>query len=105
METMTREQYLQQREAHDIAMHETKVKEREAIRSINVHYDDKLRDIEREYRKVRDALLAERDTKREEVAEKFKNERRRIWADDSELVSAWRAQLLSETKEVTKEVI
>ena len=105
METMTREQYLQQREAHDIAMHETKVKEREAIRSINVHYDDKLRDIEREYRKVRDALLTERDTKREEVAEKFKNERRRIWADDSELVSAWRAQLLSETKEVTKEVI
>ncbi len=96
MDTMTREEYLQKREEHDIAMHETKVKEREAIRSINVHYDDKLRDLEHKFRKDRDALLLERDTKREEVTEKFKNERRRIWSEDSELVSAWRAQMINE---------
>ena len=96
MERMTREEYLQQREAHDIAMHETKIREREAIRSINVHYDDRIRELEHQFRKDRDALLLERDAKKDEVTEKFKDERRRIWMEDCEMVSAWRAQLISE---------
>lgn len=93
MERMTREEYLQKRAEHDEAMHQSKVMEQNDIRNINIHYDDKLRDLEHQFRKNRDALLAERDAKREEAAARRKNERRRIWSEDCELVCAWRAQL------------
>ena len=97
-QTITREEYLQQRRNNDVRMHETKVKEREAVRNLTLHYEDLLRDNEQEYRRKRDALRAERDAKREDIENMFKDERRQIWEEDSELVTRWRAQIISETE-------
>ena len=93
MATITREEYLQKRNNNDARMHETKIKEREAIRNLNIYYDDLMRNNEQEYRRKRDAILAERDQKREEISETYKDERRRIWEEDTLLVSQYRAQL------------
>lgn len=97
-QTITREEYLQQRRNNDVRMHETKVKEREAVRNLTLHYEDLLRDNEQEYRRKRDALRAERDAKREDIENMFKDERRQIWEEDSELVTRWRAQIISDTE-------
>lgn len=97
-QTITREEYLQQRRNNDVRMHETKVKEREAVRNLMLHYNDLLRDNEQEYRRKRDALRAERDAKREDIENMFKDERRQIWEEDTELVTRWRAQLISDTE-------
>lgn len=90
---ITREQYMQQRRDNDVRMHDNKVKEREALRQVSNHYEDLLRDNEMEFRRKRDELRAERDAKKEEVSDMYKEERRRIWEDDSMLVSQWRSQL------------
>ena len=97
-QTITREEYLQQRRNNDVRMHETKVKEREAVRNLTLHYEDLLRDNEQEYRRKRDALRAERDAKRDDIENMFKDERRQIWEEDSELVTRWRAQIISDTE-------
>ena len=97
-QTITREEYLQQRRNNDVRMHETKVKEREAVRNLTLHYEDLLRDNEQEYRRKRDALRAERDAKREDIENMFKDERRQIWEEDNELVNRWRAQIISDTE-------
>ncbi len=90
---ITREQYMQQRRDNDVRMHDSKVREREAVKQVNTHYEDLLRDNEQEFRRKRDALRDERDRKREEITDMYKEERRRIWEDDSMLVSQWRSQL------------
>ena len=90
---ITREQYMLQRRDNDVRMHNNKVKEREALRQVSNHYEDLLRDNEMEFRRKRDALRAERDAKKEEISDMYKEERRRIWEDDSMLVSQWRSQL------------
>ena len=97
-QTITREEYLQQRRNNDVRMHETKVKEREAVRNLTLHYEDLLRDNEQEYRRKRDALRAERDAKREDIENMFKDERRQIWEENSELATRWRAQIISDTE-------
>ena len=89
---ITREQYMQQRRDNDVRMHDSKVKEREAVKQVNTHYEDLLRDNEQEFRRKRDALRAERDRKREEVTDMYKEERRRIWEEDADLVTRWRQQ-------------
>ena len=89
---ITREQYMQQRRDNDVRMHDSKVREREAVKQVNTHYEDLLRDNEQEFRRKRDALRAERDRKREEVTDMFKEERRRIWEEDADLVTRWRQQ-------------
>lgn len=89
---ITREQYMQQRRDNDVRMHDSKVREREAVKQVNTHYEDLLRDNEQEFRRKRDALRAERDLKREEVTDMFKEERRRIWEEDADLVTRWRQQ-------------
>lgn len=89
---ITREQYMQQRRDNDVRMHDSKVREREAVKQVNTHYEDLLRDNEQEFRRKRDALRAERDRKREEVTDMFKEERRRIWEEDVDLVTRWRQQ-------------
>jgi hypothetical protein len=73
-------------------MHDSKVREREAVKQVNTHYEDLLRDNEQEFRRKRDALRAERDLKREEVTDMYKEERRRIWEEDADLVTRWRQQ-------------
>jgi hypothetical protein len=60
---------------------------------VSNHYEDLLRDNEMEFRRKRDELRAERDAKKEEISDKYKEERRRIWEDDSDLVARWRSQL------------
>ena len=90
---ITREQYMLQRRDNDVRMHNNKVKEREALRQVSDHYEDLLRDNEMEFRRKRDELRAERDAKKEEISDMYKEERRRIWEDDSMLVSQWRSQL------------
>ena len=90
---ITREQYMQQRRDNDVRMHDSKVKEREALRQVSNHYEDLLRDNEMEFRLKLDELRAERDAKKEEISDMYKEERRRIWEDDSMLVSQWRSQL------------
>lgn len=89
---ITREQYMQQRRDNDVRMHDSKVREREAVKQVNTHYEDLLRDNEQEFRRKRDALRAERDLKREEVTDMYKEERRRIWEEDADLVTRWRQQ-------------
>ena len=89
---ITREQYMQQRRDNDVRMHDSKVREREAVKQVNTHYKDLLRDNEQEFRRKRDALRAERDRKREEVTDMYKEERRRIWEEDVDLVTRWRQQ-------------
>ena len=93
MATITREEYMRQRRDNDARMHNNKVKEREALRQVNVHYEDLLRDNKQEFRCRRDALHAERDAKREEISDKYKEERRQIWEEDNDLVTRWRSQL------------
>ena len=90
---ITREQYMLQRRDNDVRMHNNKVKEREAIRQVSNHYEDLLRDNEMEFRRKRDELRAERDAKKEDISDMYKEERRRIWEDDSMLVSQWRSKL------------
>lgn len=95
MATITREEYIQKRRDIDIRMRETKIKECDAIKKNNIHYEDLLRDNEQEFRRKRDAILAERDQKREEISNIYKDERREIWEEDTLLVSQWRSQLNS----------
>ena len=57
------------------------------------HYEDLLRDNEQEFRRKRDELRAERDAKKEEISDMYKEERRRIWEEDSDLDARWRSQL------------
>ena len=93
MATITREEYMRQRRDNDARMHNNKVKEREALRQVSNRYEDLLRDNKMEFRRKRDELRAERDAKREEISDKYKEERRRIWEEDSDLVTRWRSQL------------
>lgn len=89
---ITREQYMQQRRDNDVRMHDSKVREREAVKQVNTHYEDLLRDNEQEFRRKRDALCDERDRKREEVTDMYKEERRRIWEENVDLATRWRQQ-------------
>ena len=93
MAIITREEYMQQRRDNDMRMHNNKLKEREALKQVNLHYEDLLRDNEQEFRRRRDALRAERDAKKEEVSDMYKDERRKIFEEDNDLVSRWRSQL------------
>ena len=93
MAVITREEYMQQRRDNDVRMHNNKLKEREALKQVNLHYEDLLRDNEQEFRRRRDALRAERDAKKEEISDMYKDERRKIWEEDKDLVSRWRSQI------------
>ena len=93
---LTREEYIRQRRDNDIRMHNNKVKEREALKQVNTHYEDLLRDNEQEFRRKRDELRAERDAKKEEIMDMYKDERRQIWEEDNDLVTRWRSQLNTE---------
>ena len=96
MATITREEYMRQRRDNDARMHNNKVKEREALKQVNAHYEDLLRDNEQEFRRKRDELRAERDAKKEEIMDMYKDERRQIWEEDNDLVTRWRSQLNTE---------
>lgn len=93
MAVITREEYMQQRRDNDMRMHNSKLKEREALKQVNLHYEDLLRDNEQEFRRRRDALRVERDAKKEEISDMYKDERRKIWEEDNDLVSRWRSQI------------
>ena len=99
MEKLTREEYMRQRTINDMQMRDTKVRELDEIRKVNLHYEDLLHDAEVEFRRKRNEIIAERDSLREEQRNKFKDERRRIYDRDTLLVNLWRRQLMSENME------
>lgn len=94
---MTRDEFIDQRRINDELMHATRLEERKALAQVNLKYEDKFRDLEREFRRKRDQLFEERDAKKEEVSAMYKDKRRDIWSKDCVLVSEWRAQLESIT--------
>lgn len=94
MAVITREEYMQQRRDNDVRMHNNKVKEREALKQVTLHYEDILRDNEMEYRRRRNEIMAERDAKKEEIKDMYKDERRQIWEEDTKLIDMWRSQVV-----------
>ena len=94
MATITREEYMRQRRDNDARMHNNKVKEREALKQVTLHYEDILRDNEMEYRRRRNEIMAERDAKKEEIKDMYKDERRQIWEEDTKLIDMWRSQVV-----------
>ena len=56
MAIITREEYLQQHRDNDVRMHNNKLKEREALKQVNLHYEDLLRDNEQEFRRRRSQI-------------------------------------------------
>ena len=91
---LTREEYIRQRRDNDVRMHNNKVKEREALKQVTLHYEDILRDNEMEYRRRRNEIMAERDAKKEEIKDMYKDERRQIWEEDTKLIDMWRSQVV-----------
>ena len=94
MATITREEYIRQRRDIDVRMHDSKMKEREALKQVTLHYEDILRDNEMEYRRRRNEIMAERDLKKEEISAMYKDERRQIWEEDTKLIDMWRSQVI-----------
>lgn len=94
MATITREEYMRQRRDIDVRMHDSKMKEREALKQVTLHYEDILRDNEQEYRRRRNEIMAERDLKKEEISAMYKDERRQIWEEDTKLIDMWRSQVI-----------
>ena len=90
---MTRETYIARKTDLENRMHQTRMDEKKQLKEVNVAYEDRLQDLQTSYRRQRQALLDERALKRTEVENEYKGRRRALWAEDCELVDAWRAQL------------
>ena len=89
---MTRETYIAKKTDLESRMHQTRIDESEKKKALNLEYEDRLQDLLISYRRQRQALMEERDMKRTEVENEYKGRRRALWAEDCELVSAWRNQ-------------
>ena len=90
---LTREVFMLKKTDLDNRMHQTKVDERKKIAAVNEEYEQRMKDEYLAYRAKRNTLIAERDMKRLEIENKYKTERRNIWAEDCELVQHWRSQV------------
>ena len=112
MERMTREEYMMKKADIETRMHQTRINERNAIKALTLQFEDRLQDEQIKFRKLRDSIMDERDMKRVEIENEYKQRRRELWAEDCELVDQWRAQLgdmhitppLLETGSMRKEV-
>ena len=93
MERMTREEYMMKKTDIDTRMHQTRIDERNAIKAMTLQFEDRLQDEQLKFRKLRDSIMEERDMKRVEIENEYKQRRRELWAEDCELVDQWRAQL------------
>ena len=93
MERMTREEYMMKKTDIDTRMHQTRIDERNAIKAMTLQFEDRLQDEQLKFRKLRDSIMEERDMKRVEIENEYKQRRRELWAEDCELVDQWRRQL------------
>ena len=90
---MTRETYLARKVDLENRMHQTRIDESAKKKVLNLEYEDRLQDLLISYRRQRQALMEERDMKRIEIENAYKTKRRELWAEDCDLVTAWRANL------------
>lgn len=90
---MTREEYILKKYEIDYQMKKTRISEHTEKAALNENYELCLRDLKDSYHRKRQALLEERDAKRMEISDRFKDQRRALWTEDCELVSRWRSQL------------
>jgi hypothetical protein len=90
---MTRETYIAKKVDLESRMHQTRIDESEKKKALNLEYEDRLQDLLISYRRQRQALMEERDMKRVEIENAYKTKRRELWAEDCDLVTAWRAHL------------
>ena len=92
----TLEEYLRAARELGEQMRQSRSKERETAVQLRLAYDSKLSALQENYRRERDAIMVERDAKRDELEEKFRARRSELLAQDCELVAAWRRQLEEE---------
>lgn len=90
---LTREEYIMRKNELEDAMRQSRRDQSRAVAALNDEYELKLRDASDEYRRRRQAIFDERDTKRLEIDVHYKNIRRDLWSQDVALVSEWRAGL------------
>ncbi|MBQ7987357.1 MAG: hypothetical protein IJ253_02450 [Bacteroidaceae bacterium] len=90
---MTREQFILQKQEIEEQMRQTRVAEKKDLAAVNNEYELRLRDLYDDYRKQRQACLEARGWSRLKVENHYKDQRRKLWVKDCELVSRWRAQL------------
>ena len=93
MERMTREDFMMKKTDIETRMHQTRIDERNAIKAMTLQFEDRLQDEQLKFRKQRNSIMEERDMKRVEIENEYKQRRRELWAEDCELVDLWRAQL------------
>ena len=92
----TLEEYLRAARELGEQMRQSRFQERKTAAKLRIAYDSKLSALQENYRRERDAIMAERDAKRDELEEKFRARRSELLAQDCELVAAWRRQLEEE---------
>lgn len=90
---LTREEYMMRKAAIEDAMRQSRKDQSKAVAALNEEYDLVLQDAAQDYRRRRSAIFDERDTKRQEIDNHYKNIRRDLWSQDVALVSEWRAGL------------
>ena len=90
---MTREDFMMKKTDIETRMHQTRIDERNAIKAMTLQFEDRLQDEQLKFRKLRNSIMEERDMKRVEIENEYKQRRRELWAEDCELVDLWRAQL------------
>lgn len=93
MERMTREDFMMKKADIETRMHQTRIDERNAIKAMTLQFEDRLQDEQLKFRKLRNSIMEERDMKRVEIENEYKQRRRELWSEDCELVDQWRAQL------------
>ena len=93
MERMTREDFMMKKVDIETRMHQTRIDERKAIKAMTLQFEDRLQDEQEKFRKQRNSIMEERDMKRVEIENEYKQRRRELWAEDCELVDQWRRQL------------
>ena len=73
---MTREEYMMKKTDIDTRMHQTRIDERNAIKAMTLQFEDRLQDEQLKFRKLRDSIMEERDMKRVEIENEYKQRRR-----------------------------
>ncbi len=93
---MTREDYIMRKQDIEEQMKQSRRNQHNELAILNEEIEDRLRDTADEYRRKRQAIFDEREEKRMEIDSRYKDVRRKLWAEDVQLVAEWRAGLLRE---------
>ncbi len=95
---MTRQEFLQQKEALEAQLLKLKNERKVAVADLNIRYEDRLQDLGDAYRRDRGALLDERDRLIGENAEDHKRRRNKIHAQEARLAQERRRREFSATE-------